>query len=105
MAKVQLKEIAYPRSADKGDVSTIGLIARSHEAYEQIKKGLTPEGVKAFFNGMVKGNVEIYSEDNIECFQVVCRQGLDGGATRTLRYDSTGKSLGCALLRMEIEVD
>lgn len=104
MAKVMLKEMAYARSGDKGNISTIGLIAKSSEDYQKIKKALTPEKVKEFFGPMVKGAVEIYPEDNIECFQVLCREGLDGGATRTLRYDSTGKALGPALLRLELDV-
>ena len=31
-------------------------------------------------------------------------QALDGGATRTLRFDQTGKAMGTALLRMEVDV-
>lgn len=105
MEQVMLKEVAYARSGDKGDISTIGIIAKSHEYYEQLKRELTPEKIKTFFGDMVKGKVLVYPEDNIECFQILCYRGLDGGATRTLRYDSTGKALGCALLRMKINMD
>lgn len=104
MAKVMLKDVAFARGGDKGDVATIGLIALNHDYYLQMKRELVPAKIKNFFGGMVKGDVEVYPEDNIECFQIVCRGGLDGGATRTLRYDSTAKSLGCALLRMEINL-
>jgi hypothetical protein len=34
---------------------------------------------------------------------VVLNKGVGGGATRTLRYDQTAKSIGQALLRMKIE--
>ena len=105
MAKMQLKDVAYARSGDKGDISTIGVIALNSNYYQQLKKELTPEKIKDFFKGMVKGSVTIYPEDNIECFQIICHGGLDGGATRTLRYDSTGKALGCALLRMEVNIN
>jgi hypothetical protein len=40
---------------------------------------------------------------NINGFNVVCRQALGGGATRTLRYDQTGKAMATALLRMELD--
>jgi len=103
--KVQLKDVAYARSGDKGDVSTIGVMAFNKNFYEQLKREMVPEKIKLSFNGMVKGDVEVYPEDNLESFQIVCRHGLDGGATRTLRYDSTGKALGCAILRMEVNID
>ena len=96
MAKVMLKDIAFARGGDKGDVATIGIIA--------LKRELVPAKIKQFFGDMVKGDVEVYPEDNIESFQIVCRRGLGGGATRTLRYDSTAKSYGCALLRMEVNL-
>lgn len=104
MAKVMLKDIAFARGGDKGDVATIGIIALNHEYYVQLKRELVPAKIKQFFGDMVKGDVEVYPEDNIESFQIVCRRGLGGGATRTLRYDSTAKSYGCALLRMEVNL-
>ncbi len=104
MARVQLKDVAFARGGDKGDVATIGIMALNSDYYQQLKRELTPVAIKTFFKDMVKGNVEVYPEDNLESFQIVCRGGLDGGATRTLRYDSTGKSLGCALLRMYVNM-
>ena len=104
MARVMLKDIAFARGGDKGDVATIGIMALNHDYYVQLKRELTPVTIKKFFKDMVKGDVEVYPEDNLESFQIVCRGGLDGGATRTLRYDSTAKSMGCALLRMEVNI-
>lgn len=103
--KVQLKDVAFARSGDKGDISTIGIMALNHDYYEQLKRELTPIKIKNFFGGDVKGDVIVHCCDNMETFQILCRQGLDGGATRTLRFDSTGKALGCALLRMEVNID
>ncbi len=103
--KVQLKDVAFARSGDKGDISTIGIMALNHDYYEQLKRELTPVKIKNFFAGDVKGDVIVHCCDNMETFQILCRQGLDGGATRTLRFDSTGKALGCALLRMEVNID
>lgn len=105
MAKVQLKDIAYARSGDKGDISTIGLMALSSHYYEELKRELIPAKIKEHFKGMVKGDVEIYPLDNLESFQVLLKGGLDGGATRTLRYDQTGKAMCSALLRMEVNID
>lgn len=105
MPKIQLKELAYARSGDKGDVSNIGLIAKNKKAYEILLAKVTPQRVKNFFGPMVKGDVEMYPMDNLQCIQYVLRNGLGGGATNSLRYDQTGKAMSTALLRMEVEVD
>ena len=103
--KVYLKELAFARSGDKGDVSNIGIMAKNDESYKVIKKEVTPERVKEYFGSMVKGDVKIWPMDNINSLQVVLYGALGGGATRTLRLDQTGKSMCGALLRMKIEAD
>jgi len=100
-----LKDLAYARSGDKGDVSNIGVIAHSPEAYEILREYLTPERIKAHFGTMVKGDVEVYEMPNIHVLQVVMRRALEGGATRNLRFDQTGKAMGTALLRLPVPVD
>ena len=105
MKKVQLKELAYARSGDKGDVSDIGIMAKTKNIYDFLSKAITPEKVKECFKGIIKGDVEIYPMPNIDSLEIVLRQALGGGATCTLRFDQTGKSMGQALLRMEVEVD
>jgi len=103
--RVPLAELAFTRSGDKGDRCNVGLMAKCPSCYETLKRGVTPEKVKAFFKGMVKGAVHIYPMDNIHSLEVILDNALEGGATRTLRFDQTGKSMGCVLLRMEIEVE
>lgn len=105
MSTIQLRELAYARSGDKGDVCNIGLLAFNRENYELISKYVTPERVKEHFGDMVKGAVEIYAMPNIDALEIVLRNALDGGATRTLRFDQTGKAMGTALLRMEIPAE
>lgn len=105
MSTIQLRELAYARSGDKGDVCNIGLLAFNRENYELISKYVTPERVKEHFGDMVKGAIEIYEMPNIDALEIVLRNALDGGATRTLRFDQTGKAMGTALLRMEIPAE
>jgi hypothetical protein len=105
MGKIQLKELAFARSGDKGDVSDIGIMAKSKNIYDFLLKAITPERVKAQFKGMIKGDVEIYPMPNIDSIEIVLRQALGGGATCTLRFDQTGKSMGQALLRLEVDAD
>ena len=104
MKKVKLEELAFARSGDKGDVSNIGLMAKTRNIYEFLAKVITPEKVKEYFGGMVKGNVEIYAMPNIDSLEIILRRALGGGATCTLRFDQTGKSMGPVLLGMELQV-
>ncbi|MFH0844007.1 MAG: hypothetical protein V1930_00905 [Pseudomonadota bacterium] len=105
MAQILLKDLAFARSGDKGDVSNIGIMAKSKKIYDFLLKAITPEKVKEHFKGMAKGNVEIYPMPNINSLEIILRQALGGGATCTLRFDQTGKSMGQALLRFKVDAD
>lgn len=100
---MQLADIAYVRSGDKGDTVTIGVIAKSPEHYAAIKRSVTSEKVRDLFGNWVKGPIYIYEMDNIESVVVYMGEALGGGATRTLRLDQTGKALGNAILRLKVE--
>ena len=102
---VPLHRIALTRSGDKGDISNVGIIALSPELYEILKQRVTPERVRAHFKSMVTGDITIYPMDNIQALQIVMRGALGGGATRTLRFDQTGKSMAALMQLMEIPLN
>ena|SRR5260221_11635456 len=104
MAEIQLKDLAFARSGDKGDKSNIGLLAKDEDAYALIDEYLTPALIKAHFGQMVKGDVVIYTLHSLLAFNVVLNGALGGGATRTVRWDQTGKSMGNALLRLKLNI-
>lgn len=97
-----VRDIAYVRSGDKGDVCTGGLLAKTPEDYPRLVASVTPEAVKALYGAWIQGDVSCYRMDNIEAVVVVMQRALGGGATQTLRLDQTGKSLGYALLRLPL---
>ena len=105
MKKVQLREIAYARSGDKGDIVNIGLMAKDDKAYQIIKEKVTAQKVKEHFKGIVKGDVVRYEMDNLNSLEFVLHNALGGGATRTLAMDQTGKAYGQNLLRIMIDVE
>ncbi|MEJ2715649.1 MAG: hypothetical protein P8182_00680 [Deltaproteobacteria bacterium] len=105
MPQVMLKDLAFARSGDKGDVCNVGVMAMTRSIYEFLIKELTPERVKGHFKGMVKGDVEVYHMPNIDSIELVLRRSLGGGATCTLRFDQTGKSMCTAVLRMTLDAD
>jgi len=99
----RLYELAYGRSGDKGNVANVSVIARSPEAYDEIKAKITADRVKQHLGPLVQGNVERFDLDNIEALNFVLHDALDGGATRSLRLDGLGKSLAGAVLHMPVD--
>jgi hypothetical protein len=99
---MQLKDIAFARSGDKGDVVNVGVLAHDDAAYQKLVRALTPERIKAHFGDWVRGEVDIFPMPNINGFNVLLHNALGGGATKTLRYDVTGKAFSTALLRLEL---
>jgi len=102
--RLMLKDLAFTRSGDKGDTSNVGILAFSRENFDILRKQVTPQKVKALYKDLVRGEVEVYEMPNINALQVVMHNALGGGATRTLRWDETGKSMCLAMLQMELEV-
>lgn len=99
----RLYDLAFGRAGDKGDIANISVIARSPEAYQELKTKLTAKRVKAHLGDLVQGEVVRYELDNIEALNFVLHKALDGGGTRSLRIDALGKSLAGALLYMPWE--
>src|SRR5881396_2844542 len=103
--KVPLSALAHTRSGDKGDTANIGVIAWRERDYPILLRELTPERVKHFFGGLVTGDVERYELPNLAALNFLLHGALGGGGTVSLRLDAQAKTLGAALLRMEIDVD
>ncbi len=105
MATRRVWDLAHGRSGDKGDRSNVGIVARSAEDYEILRREVTAERVKAHFGELVTGTVDRYEMPNIHALNFVLNGGLGGGGTVSLRSDALGKVMYTWLLRMEIEVD
>jgi hypothetical protein len=102
--KIPLSRVAHARSGDKGDTSNIGIIAFDPRHYPILVREVTADRVKHFFGEMVKGNVERFELPNLGALNFLLHEALGGGGTLSLRIDAQGKTLGAALLRMEIEI-
>ena len=104
MATLQLRDLCGVRSGDKGDISDLSLFADDDASYDLIRREVTAERVKAHFGGIVTGEVTRYEVPNVWALKFVMDGALGGGGPRSLRADNLGKTLGGALLRLEIEV-
>ena len=96
---VPLSTIALGRSGDKGDMSNIGILARSPKAFEWLDTWLTAQKVKDLFQEICFGPVVRYKLDNMNGHNFLLDASLGGGGTLTLRTDAQGKTFAQALLR------
>ncbi|MFY9470299.1 MAG: hypothetical protein WAP37_09320 [Solirubrobacterales bacterium] len=99
---MRIDDLAFVRSGDKGDTSNVVVLARDQDAYAALEAGLLPEAIADYMAGNVKGPVVVHKMPKLRAFNVVMHGALGGGATNTLRFDSTGKSICSVLSRMEL---
>ena len=99
---MRLGEIAHTRTGDKGNLCNICVIPYDDADYPLLKEKLTAARVKDFYKEIYMGEVKRYEVDSICSMNFVLYDSLDGGVTRSLAMDRHGKSLGMALLDMEL---
>jgi len=95
---MKLKEIAHARTGDKGEISNISVLPY----YEMLKEKVTEARVAEYFREICHGKVTRYELDGIHALNFVLDKTLGGGVTRSLALDKHGKTLGMALLEMEV---
>lgn len=99
---MKLRQIAHSRTGDKGDVSTISVIAFDEADYPFIAEHVTTKRVAALFAGIVTGPVTRYELPGLGALNFVMRGALGGGVTRSLALDAHGKGLSSALLELDL---
>lgn len=104
-ATVKLRELATARSGDKGNHANIGILARSAEAFDVLKRELTPLAVATYFASLGPSRVVRYELPNVHAFNFMLYDVLAGGASRSLRFDTQGKLLGTAILDLELPAE
>src|SRR6266545_7327267 len=102
MAKVPLSQIAHGRSGDKGNHANVAVIAYTDAGFAWLKEHLTAEVVAAYFAPLGPSKVERFEAANVRGLNFMLYDVLAGGASRSLRTDTQGKTLAVALLRMSL---
>ena len=102
--KIALYEIAHGRSGDKGNHANIAIIAYTQAGYDYLREHLTADAVAQYFKPMLPSRVIRYEAPNVLGLNFVLHDILAGGASRSLRIDTQGKTLALTLLRMPIDL-
>ena len=100
---ITLNTIAHGRSGDKGNHANVAVIAYTPAGYAFLREYLTPRRVLDYFSALGPSQVVRYEVPNVLGLNFVLNDVLAGGASRSLRIDSQGKTYALALLQMPIE--
>jgi hypothetical protein len=96
----RLCDIAHGRSGDKGNHANIAILAYTDAGFAWIREHLTDTVVAHYFAPLTPTRVARYEAPNLRAVNFVLHDVLAGGASRSLRVDSQGKTLALALLQM-----
>jgi hypothetical protein len=99
---VPLSNIAHGRSGDKGNHANVAVLAYTPAGYAWLRENLTADVVATYFAGLHATRVVRYEAPNLLAVNFVLYDVLAGGASRSLRSDSQGKTLALALLQMRV---
>src|SRR5215471_15145539 len=102
MTTACLADIAHGRSGDKGNHANIAVLAYTPQGYAWLREHLTADVVRDYFHTLKPSRVVRYEAANLLALNFVLYDILAGGASRSLRIDTQGKTLAVTLLRMPL---
>lgn len=95
-------DLAHARAGDKGNTSSIAVIAYDDAGWQVLRQALTAERVEQAFAHLGGGTVRRYEVASLRALNFVIPNVLAGGVTRSLRLDPHGKTLSALMLGIEL---
>src|SRR5205807_2815451 len=88
----------------KGNHANVAVIAYTPAGFAWLREHLTSAVVARYFTTLGPSRVERFQAPNLNALNFLLYDMLAGGASRSLRSDSQGKTLALALLQMPVEL-
>ena len=104
MKRIKLREVAHARSGEKGNATNVSVIAFDEKDYPMLRDQVTVERVTRLYGAVTKGRISRYEVPSIGALNFVLNDVLEGGRSRTLAFDESGKALSSLMLTMDVEV-
>ena len=105
---VDLIQLAWTRSGDKGQLFNVAVIARQPEWLPFLKAALTPEAVREWYRHLgadgQQPTVRAYDAPGLHALNFVINGALPGGINTSTRLDPAAKGMGQMLLRFPVPV-
>src|SRR5436309_15928165 len=99
----RLSTIAHGRSGDKGNHANVAVLAYTPAGFAWLREHLTADVVRDYFRSLGPSRVVRFEAPNLLALNFLLYDVLAGGASRSLRSDSQGKTLALALLQMSLD--
>lgn len=96
--EVPLHAIAHGRAGDKGNRANVSVIAFNPDAFGLLAEQVTEEKVLNIFRHRGASGVTRYELPNLNAFNFVIDDALEGGVNASLNVDGHGKTLSFLLL-------
>jgi Acyclic terpene utilisation family protein AtuA len=104
MKTLSLREIAHSRSGEKGNGSMVSVIAFDAADYALLVEQVTVDAVRAIYGPITKGAIRRYEAPRIGALNFVLDEVLEGGRSRTLAFEESGKALSSLMLSLPVRV-
>jgi hypothetical protein len=105
MSTFALHTIAYARAGDKGDRSSISVIALEPAHWPILLEQVTEERVASLIAYRRPTRVKRYELHRLQALNFVIDDVLDGGVNGALNLDAHGKALSSLLLTLPIQLN
>ena len=102
MKTIPLREVAHSRSGEKGNDSMVSVIAYDIRDYAVLREQVTIEAVRAVYGPITKGVIRRYEVPLIGALNFVMTDVLEGGRSRTLAFEESGKALSSLMLTLPL---
>jgi len=101
---VALREVAHSRSGEKGNSSMVSVIAYDPQDYPLIRDQITVEAVQKVYGAIARGKITRFEVPAIGALNFMMDEVLEGGRSRTLAFEESGKALSSLMLTLPIRV-
>lgn len=105
---VDLVQLAWARSGDKGHLFNVAVIARRSEYLPYLRAALTPETVSEWYRHLGPDGqpprVDCFDAPGLHALNFVVNDALTGGINASTQLDSAAKGMAQMLLRFPIQV-
>ena len=105
MKTVMLHALAHARTGDKGNRSSISLVAFDAAHWPLLVDQVTEARVADLFGARRPSAVHRYLLPKLHAMNFVLDDVLDGGVNGSLNLDAHGKALSGLLLTLPIQID
>lgn len=105
MKTVKLREVAHCRSGEKGNHSNVSVIAYHPSDFVILLEQVTEASVRDLYGPITLGSIIRYEAPRIAALNFVLEDTLEGGRSRTLAFEESGKALSSLMLELPVRVD